>query len=182
MNRKIFHCNICDCNVASKCRLRHLRSKKHMTHQNSEESEDDTNKKKCRQCHKLKEINEFRNDNLTCNHCLDVRNEYKRNNPEKTAEWKKKHFEKIKDETYRCELCDCSLKKYKKGQHEKGIGHKYLLELKERGEEMEQPDRISIDKDGTESYDCFSCKASFLKNAWPAHLVSNLHLKSKLEK
>ena len=179
MSGKIFHCDICDCDVSLKSKNTHLKSKKHCGNVNGEISKDEEGTKKCVRCHKKKELDCFRNDNLTCSKCLDAEYNYKRNNPNKTREWRRTYFNKMKDEVYTCPICDYEIKKYKKGQHEKGVGHQYLLELKERGEEMQKPDKISIDKDGVEWYECFLCKSAMLKNAWASHLVSSHHIKCK---
>ena len=62
------------------------------------------------------------------------------------------------------------------------MGHTYLLELKERGEEPEKPDRITIDKEGKEWYDCHTCKGSMLKSCWASHLIGSHRLKCKKQK
>ena len=36
--------------------------------------------------------------------------------------------------------------KMQQAQHERGVGHKYFLESKERGEEQKKHDSITIDK------------------------------------
>ena len=177
MEGKIFHCDVCDCDVSLKCKNRHLDTKKHKENLNKDKEESEDEGKRCVKCHQNKGLEYFRDENLTCNKCLDAKNNYRRSNPEKTAEWRKTYFNKIKDEVYTCPICDYEKKKYNRWQHEKGVGHKYLLELKERGEEMEKPDKISIDENDVEWYECFACKGAMLKSAWASHLISSHHIK-----
>ena len=179
MTSKTFHCDVCNCDVSKKSQWKHLKSNKHLTNLNGAESEDDTDKRKCGSCCKLKGLNEFRDENITCNKCLDRWKRYKINHPEKVAHWQKTYIDKVKDEIYTCPICDCQVKMYKKTQHENGVGHKYLLELKERGEEMEQPDEITTDEDGKVWYECYTCRSCMLKNAWASHLIGSHHLKCK---
>ena len=49
-----------------------------------------------------------------------------------------RYFEEIKDEVYTCALCNYEIKIYNKRLHERGVGHKYMAEQKERGEEPEK--------------------------------------------
>ena len=182
MSNTKYYCKVCDCDMGSKSRFKHLKSKKHLDNLNGKESEDESDKRKCCNCQKMRLLDQFRDDNITCNNCRDKINRYRRNHPEKVANWKKTYMDKIKDEVYTCPICDYEIKKYKKAQHEKGIGHKYLLELKERGEEMEKPDRIIIDEDGKEWHECLTCKTNMPKHNWAAHLIGNYHIKCKNER
>jgi hypothetical protein len=179
---KMFHCSVCDCDVTLKCRIKHLNSKKHLENSKGEMHEEDNDKRKCRHCHSTRFIEFFRNDNRTCNKCLENNKRYKQNHPEKTAEWNKTYFEKNKNKMHYCSICDYTVKNYKKTQHERSMGHTYLLELKERGEEPEKPDRITIDKEGKEWYDCHTCKGSMLKSCWASHLIGSHRLKCKKQK
>ena len=186
MSNTKYYCKVCDCDMDSKSRFKHLKSKKHLDNLNGKESEDDSDKRKCGTCQVSRGLDQFRGENITCNKCLDKWKRYKQNNPDKVAEWRQtynmKHFQNIKDEVYTCPICDYEIKKYKKAQHEKGIGHRYLLELKERGEEMEKPDRIIIDEDGKEWHECLTCKTNMPKHNWAAHLIGSYHIKCKNER
>ena len=44
MSSKVYHCNICDCEVSIKCRNKHLKTKKHNDNLNKN-NEDDNDKK-----------------------------------------------------------------------------------------------------------------------------------------
>ena len=186
MNNTKYYCKVCDCDMGSKSRFKHLKSKKHLDNLNGKESEDESDKRKCGACQVSRGLDQFRGENITCNKCLDKWKRYKDKNPDKVAKWRntynETHFQKIKGEVYTCPICNYEIKKYKKAQHEKGIGHKYLLELKERGEEMEKPDRITIDKDGKEWHECLTCKTNMPKHNWAAHLIGSYHIKCKNEK
>jgi len=67
-------------------------------------------------------------------------------------------------------------------QHERGVGHKYFLESKERGEEQKKHDSITIDKEGNEWYDCHTCKGNMFKSCWASHLIGSHHFKCKKQK
>ena len=95
MSGKMYHCNICDCEVSIKCKNKHLKTKKHNDNLNKN-NEDDNDKKQCARCFKKKNLDLFKDNNITCNYCLDVSSAYRKNNPEKTAEWKNNYFQKIK--------------------------------------------------------------------------------------
>ena len=133
MSGKMYHCNICDCEVSIKCKNKHLKTKKHNDNLNKN-NEDDNDKKQCARCFKKKNLDLFKDNNITCNYCLDVSSAYRKNNPEKTAEWKNNYFQKIKDEVYTCPICKYDIKKYKRSQHESGTRHKHLVELSQNNQ------------------------------------------------
>ena len=174
-----FHCDICDCEMTFKSKAKHLQTKKHRENL-EKENEEGGEVKQCCKCHKNKGLDQFRNANATCNQCRDALNEYRRDNPEKISEWRKRYFAKIKDEVYTCPICDYEMKRYNKRQHERGVGHKHLAELIARGEEPEKPERIIIDKDGVELFKCGTCRLSLMKCEWGAHLIGDYHLKCKM--
>lgn len=176
MSSKLFHCEICNFDVKGK--TKHLKTTKHLENLNGK-TNDDIDKKKCCQCRSKRPLDWFNNENRTCNKCLEYNREYKKKNKEKNAEMRKERFQKMKHEVYKCPICDYEIKKYNKGQHERGVGHKHLVELKERGEEPEKPEKIITDKDGIERLKCGTCKLDLLKSEWASHLIGNFHLKCK---
>ena len=178
MSGKMYHCNICDCEVSIKCKNKHLKTKKHNDNLNKN-NEDDNDKKQCVRCFKKKNLDLFKDNNITCNYCLDVSSAYRKNNPEKTAEWKKARFEKTKDEVTYCPVCDYSVRKYKWKQHEQSVGHQYLLNMNEAGERVDKPDRTKLDREGRVFCGCDACGEILMKCMWGSHVASANHQECK---
>ena len=139
--------------------------------------------RKCNSCKVERKQDMFRNKNICCNICCDSSKRYRDNNKEKerlrkntdkAKESRKKYVEKIKDEIYTCPLCKYDIKKYKKWQHEQSLGHKYLKEKMEKGEELEPPDKIFL-YNGVKNFQCKLCNTCTLEKEWASHLASKCH-------
>ena len=81
--------------------------------------------KKCSRCYKIKNCNEFTSPRKVCNTCLDDKKEYRRCKREGIERVKEEREPSKRDKTtmYNCPLCQCSVKLYKKAQHEKTKTH-----------------------------------------------------------
>ena len=141
--------------------------------------------KRCSVCNEEKAISEFRNENKSCNMCRDKANEQKKkyriNNPEKVALQAKKRLDRVRDEVITCPICQYDVKKYKFKQHENSVGHQYLLDMYEAGEEVDKPDEIETDRQGRVWYKCSACKETMLQCMWGSHIASPNHNDCKEE-
>ena len=153
-----------------------------------------TEKKRCGGCNARRTLEFFTGDNKTCNHCRDKKKAYRERMAQLKAEAKEqqkeeqekqqrketnqKYFQNKKDAIITCPICNYDIKKYKKSQHEKSIGHQHLSKMKEQGIEVDKPDRISH-VNGITFFDCYACKGSVPQNTWGAHLLWKCHIEGK---
>ena len=84
---------------------------------------------KCSRCNKNKSCNEFTPPNKLCNSCINDKREYRRCKREGIERIKEEKEPSKRDRTtmYSCPLCKCSVKFYKKAQHEKTQTHQNNL-------------------------------------------------------
>ena len=128
-------------------------------------------KKQCSRCRKEKSIDEYFENNKSCNSCIQNKIEYRKNNPETVKASRIKYQEEI----IRCPVCNYDIKKYKKIQHEKSLIHKYYLENKN----PELPDKKQM-LNGKEYFHCASCNVNILPCMWVAHLLEKEHVEKKM--
>ena len=76
-------------------------------------------KQRCVRCNVTRDKNEFRNENKSCNRCLDTERKYKERNKDKIKEAKQQYrlLEKY------CEVCSCSVRKNIFSEHFKTQKH-----------------------------------------------------------
>ena len=55
------------------------------------------------------------------------------------------------------------------------MGHQYLLDMYEAGEEVDKPDEIETDRQGRVWYKCSACKETMLQCMWGSHIASPNH-------
>ena len=99
---------------------------------------------------------------------------YKNANADSIKEKKNQYSQDYRQHTLHCELCGYDIKKYKKSQHEKTKNHQYFLQKSLNNEELERPDRKTIE-DGMEYFYCSKCKKRELNYNWYLHLCSEEH-------
>ena len=87
---------------------------------------------------------------------------------------KNQYSQDYRQHIHHCELCGYDIKKYKKSQHEKTKNHQYFLQKSLNNEELERPDRKTIE-DGMEYFYCSKCKKRELNYNWYLHLCSEEH-------
>ena len=99
--------------------------------------------KQCSDCKVVRNIDQFRNENLNCNSCLARGAKYRQNNPEKQKQRYQRYYEEHKErlleekKEYRkdynqreeeCKICKCKYKKPHSSKHRKTKMHLSNLE------------------------------------------------------
>ena len=159
-------------------------------------------KKYCSHCQRDVKIERFEEGFKTCNRCRkNCINHYHRN-PEKYAEYKKQfrencpeqykeqrrkqgkiQREKIKDVMITCPVCNYSIKKYKKSQHEQSKFHQESLRRQEHPEEYEEedkPDERVVINDLEYDY-CYCCNFRVRPWEWRWHIEEERHKRNKMK-
>ena len=92
----------------------------------------------CTQCKTTKTVDEFNEENKTCNRCLEIRRESHIKNREKRLEQNHIYYINHKKERYEynkeyrklevfCEVCKCNVKQYRMADHIRTFKHKNNL-------------------------------------------------------
>ena len=125
----IFHCLACNCDLKMGNKTKHLSSLRHDKAEHPEKYVIAEDKRKCAHCKATKGLDEFRNENVACNRCLEVNRGAQSKSPEMKAVYNKEYRLKHKDDEYHCKCCDKSIKAKHKWKHEKTQIHKDKLAL-----------------------------------------------------
>ena len=91
----IFHCSACNCDLKISNKTKHLKPLKHDKAEHPEKYAIAEDKRKCAHCKATKGLDEFRNENVTCNRCLEVNMGAQSKSPEMKAVYDKEYRENI---------------------------------------------------------------------------------------